>query len=230
MTNTKLYKKFDTKVSSKPFHEMAFAGNVDGIIEYLDTDNFEINECDNSGRNALHWACSGNHIRIVDHLISSDININAKDDVGWTALMVATSVGSVPIVEYLIENGADVTIPDINGYQCIHVSISKHKPQIMQLLINSGADVNACKNEMNVTPISRAVSVMDYNIISQLLKLKVDIDMPDKSGNSLLHIACENEDYKSVKILLEHGALIIKNKESQYPYDFIRNLREKMFK
>lgn len=100
-----------------------YTGNEDkaGVTFYLKENYFpivkdlvdkgaDINEQDNTGRNALHYAVLSGYLPVVEYLIENGANINKLSQKGKTPLIMASEKGFVHIVQYLTDKGAEVNI------------------------------------------------------------------------------------------------------------------------
>ena len=75
---------------------------------------------------------------------------------------------------------------------------------VVQELINRKADVNAISIN-GVSPLLLAAEKRHSRVISMLLQNGADIKFQgDEPGNSALHVACLQNDLKSVKSLIEY--------------------------
>ena len=67
--------------------------------------------------------------------------------------------------------------------------------------------------------------------IRLIIKLKGDINLKDKEGNTALHLAVYNQDVKNAYILLIKGANFeIKNDKGYSPFDLSKIIKNKRIK
>lgn len=87
--------------------------------------------------------------------------------------------------------------------------------------MQNGADVNIMDKRRS-TPLHRAASKGDINIVSLLLTLgtNLDINIADVYKNTALHLACQENNAEVAELLINKGALInLKNQEEKTPLE-----------
>lgn len=84
-------------------------------VEYLLTQNADVNAPTRCGETPLHGAVMGADRAIVERLILSGAEVNARADNGMTSLHRAAWQRSTEIVALLLANGADKQLQDNNG-------------------------------------------------------------------------------------------------------------------
>merc|ERR1711957_636096 len=90
---------------------MMIRGSLDGDLEVLEA-ALAAGACpdakgENSGRPALHCACSEGESACAARLLAAGASLELCDDSGWTALMWAASEGHVKSARELLQAGAD---------------------------------------------------------------------------------------------------------------------------
>ncbi|KAI9340248.1 26S proteasome non-ATPase regulatory subunit 10 [Obelidium mucronatum] len=206
-------------LSAQTIQVAAFNGALDVVKSLVDAQPSAVKSIDEDQRTALHWAASGKHINVVEYLISKGADVNAQDDVSclsnqtqnktnietkakWTPLMIAASVGAGPIADFLIINGADVNLQNENKQTPLFYAASKGWLDLGNIAI--------------------------VRLLLQQANVKLDIE--DKSGNSVLHVAVENGQAEIAVLLVEAGAEIdLENREKQKPLDLAPDRNVKTF-
>lgn len=92
-----------------------------------------INEDDNRGWNALHFAAEKGHKDIVKKLIENGANKDATDNEGWTALHLAAANGHLDIVEKLVEKKANKDAIDNQERTALHFAAANN-PEMVAVL------------------------------------------------------------------------------------------------
>ena len=86
------------------------------------------------------------------------------------------------------------------------IEASAENVDVVQLLINRGAELNATSVD-GWTPLLKAAQKRHHQILAILLKEGANHKHALLgSQNTALHIACENGDFESVKLLVENAA------------------------
>ena len=87
---------------------------------------------------------------------------------------------------------------------------------VLQLL-KKGADVNAVSID-GWSPLLKATAKQYHEILQKLLEQGANVGQKVLANHSALHIACDNGDLDSVKILIKYGATLdIQNRDKETP-------------
>ncbi|KAH7698292.1 Ankyrin repeat, partial [Aphelenchoides avenae] len=118
-----------------------------------------------------------------------------------------------------------------NGQTPLHYACSKNQLAIAKLLVENGADVNA-QDKYGAAPLHRAAGQGHLDVVNFLAhQAGVRIDIPDREGNTPLHLACEDNQDSVAILLVQRGANPKReNKEEKTPLDLTQNaeLRRKL--
>lgn len=187
----------------------------------------------------------------MQYLIDKKSIIDSLDDTESTPLILAASSGRTEVVKLLISNGANVNHTTNLGHSSLQYSCSKGWKevcfipssniyfvfkfkyfQIVEILLENNADINIA-DVRGATPLHRAASKGNYEIVKTLLKYKdkLKIDFRDIYGNTPLHLACEEDRQEEAKLLIEHGAsLEVHNLDKKTPLDLCSHSLLKLVK
>ncbi|EAX89618.1 hypothetical protein TVAG_256980 [Trichomonas vaginalis G3] len=105
----------------------------------------DINEKDDDGETALHFAALNNNREIAELLISHGININEKDNNGQNALHIAALNNSKKTAKLLISHGININEKD-DGKTALHYSALNNSKETAELLISHGININEKDN------------------------------------------------------------------------------------
>ena len=155
------------------------------------------------GWTPLHWAAllPGSDQRLVAALIEAGADVDAMGEDGETPLHLATDAGEASLVALLLEAGADVSACDEYGQSLVHLAICSEVPgeqSALKALVEAGADVDALQAVIDIeapedeiwwTPLHRAVTIGDPDIVSLLLKSGADASVRDSNGRLAWDIA-----------------------------------------
>lgn len=111
--------------------DFASDGKLDRVVETLVSGAVSVDDRDEHGRTALHFACDRGHELIVSALCTRfGANVNVQDHMGYTPLHNAASAGRADIVQFLLDHGADPSICDADGLPASHDSPADIQEQI----------------------------------------------------------------------------------------------------
>lgn len=101
------YNNIDTTLNTEafrlPYLEMVMA-----------EPGFEINQKDQDGWTALHWAAWSGFDALCEVLIKAGADINQAENNGYTPLMLAAMRGNAPTVELLLNDGAQIDVINVD--------------------------------------------------------------------------------------------------------------------
>jgi ankyrin repeat protein len=202
-------------------------GHMQTVKYLLETyKNININNLDMYGYSSLHFASKSNY-EITKILLEYGAHVNIIGHNNFTPLYFAINGKNLEIIKLLIENGANVNILVIDNISPLHISININRKDITEILINNGANINtididhktplyyACSKKNNYSYIQDIIydfsirnDIEKYQIetVEYLLQSGADPSIPDKNGNTVLHIASSKNNHKYVELLLQYGA------------------------
>eukprot|EP00299_Pterocystis_sp_00344_P018333 c9158_g1_i1.p1 GENE.c9158_g1_i1~~c9158_g1_i1.p1 ORF type:complete len:148 (+),score=33.88 c9158_g1_i1:30-473(+) len=102
---------------SEKLHLMAARGDVNGTLQCLDRERYDVNtRHPETGQTPLHWAAGNDQIYLVRLLLKRGANPNAQDPFKVTPLHCAANSGSVEICESLMAAGASMKSEVITAF------------------------------------------------------------------------------------------------------------------
>ncbi|KAK4186822.1 ankyrin repeat-containing domain protein [Podospora australis] len=129
---------------------------------------------------------------------------------GETALHWCAKYGRDTIAKLLLHHGADINALDANRNTALHVAVKCQHEAVVRLLVDSQewkarTDI---PNDKGLTPFQLAILFGLQGVARVLAQAKVDINIKDDQGCSLLHWVMHYTDknqIETVEILLENG-------------------------
>lgn len=164
------------------------------------------------GHTALMEANTAAKVKL---LVTHGAQVNASDEMGQTALMHAVDRGDVEVVVALLQAGADASVADEKGATALMHALQEPPPynpegtskltrwrgEAAQLLLQGKiGDVNL-QNENGETPLMRAVSLGEIELVRSLLDRGAKVNLSDILGNTAAVLAYE-KDQTAIQQLL----------------------------
>ena len=150
-----------------------------------------INEPDETGWTALHFAAENGHLDIVTTLIEKVADINKANNQEMTALHLAAANGHTKTVETLIENKATNDATDNQVCTALHFAAANGHKEIVKKLVENGANKDATNNQ-GWTALHLAAANGHLDIVTTLIENGANKDATDNKGWTALHFAAPN--------------------------------------
>lgn len=186
-------------------HAACLSGEED-VVTALVMAEADLEEPDENGDRAVHYAAGCKQSRILELLLNSGVDIGACNIFGETALHVAIKENSAACALILAKNirASDVNIQDNVGNTVLHSAIQAGMQQEIISLILQLPTVNvAIKNQEGETPLHIAVLKATPWETQQILQISTEIvDEKTKKGFTALHYAALNNGYEIIKTLV----------------------------
>ena len=170
------------KCCAYPVHEAAKYGDVK-LIEFILRTSYNMNNKDDNGFTAWHWACINGRTEtaqlIIEYSKDFGIDLNAKDKHGFTAFHKACYNGRIETAQLIIHNSKDF-----------------------------GIDLNA-KDNFGNTALHKACFNCELETVHMILKNRkefgIDIKAQDNDGRTALDLINhrEGEKFNQIKKMLE---------------------------
>lgn len=174
--------------------------------EQLSLDDFEINQCDNSGRTCLSWAAQRGDAIAINLLLEHNTDPNIKTPTGMAPLHFAVEALTPACIAPLLANGADPLVVDHSLHSTLHIAVSYHDDEAYLLpLIEAGANPNV-RTDYDWMPLINAVSKNRVQAVKCLLDNGADINQTGQYGQSPVQYAVEYNSHACLRVLLDRGA------------------------
>jgi ankyrin repeat protein len=117
-----------------------------------------IDEQNDSGWTALHFACKKRRWRLAHFLLEHFANVNIKDNQGLNPLHFACTADigaphSFDLVQMILDRGANINEQNEKGWTVLHIAANDADLELTRLLLRNGADT-CIFNYQKDTPLS----------------------------------------------------------------------------
>ncbi len=189
-----------------PLH-IAALQNQAGIVEFLLTQQPDIDPKNNSGETPLNIAAKRGYTELLRLLLGHRADVDATDNDGKTPLMVAVAASDRKVTEILLENHSSPNVANAIGDTPLALAVAKGSAEIVKLLLERQADANA-KDKNGSTPLYAAVSSPrnGTEIASLLLANGADANAVSANGETALYRAANRRSKGIVDLLLANHA------------------------
>jgi len=158
---------------------------------------------------------------IIDKFIEKGSNINMVDSNGNSPIMYAIQKNHLSTVDLLINNGGDINIKNKKDETALNIARNMKNKPIINYLYDKGYNVyNTENNEITFEMMKQIMADNNKELLERLIKNnKFNINSKESdTGNTLLHIAVENENIDMVGFIVNNGAdKSIENNDSLTP-------------
>ena len=184
------------------YHIAALYDNVDAMQYLLSLPFFKTGTTDNFGATPQHTAAGKASPELLEHLINAGCDLTVRNKGGWTAFFEATFLGNHEVVRYLLEKGISPNVRTAIGRTPLHEAARLGYEFIVRDLLEAGASYDLADYQ-GKTPLYLAAEQGYTDIIAQLHEKGANPLTPAMQELTPLHIAVMNQQYSSVRYLIE---------------------------
>lgn len=161
-----------------------------------------------NGETALMIAAGAGSSDAVRMLIEHGAGVNEVESrKGQNALHWAASEGHSDVVRLLLEKGANVNAASKGGFTALVFAAMKNDAQSVKSLLAAGADPNySLPDKTRVLSVAAAHRSTAAGLA--LIDGGADPSLPDRAGNTPLHLAAQAGDIELIGMLLAKGAAV----------------------
>jgi ankyrin repeat protein len=183
---------------------------IDLLLEH---DKVNVDDVDENGQTALHWAAYLSNVIAAKKLIDKGADPNIVDQHGRSPLHVAAQEeDSNEIIDLLLASGK-VSVDDVDedGDTALYFAASVSNVITVQKLIKKGANPNIFNKE-SWSPLDVAATkrygcpIIDLLLEAKKVKGMGDVNDRDKEGRTALHYAAASSNEITAEHLIKKGA------------------------
>lgn len=187
------------------------AGHEQEVLRLLTSDkDIEIVKANPIQSSLCHPLCDCENCSVI---IGEKPNVNTPNGNGITALHVASMNGLPKMVNLILALEADLTATDENNWTALHYAAARGHQNVLLLLLHAGVEIN-CQTNDKFTPLHLSCLNGHQGCVKALLyysdhvKVKIDKNLPNKMGDTPLHLAAMWGFVEIIETLLEYGVKI----------------------
>ncbi|XP_078375252.1 uncharacterized protein LOC144658662 isoform X2 [Oculina patagonica] len=217
-----------SKKKSTPLHFAARRGNDEIVKVLLEHPKVHVDDKDNSGKTALHLACSEGHSKVCQLLLKFGADIEAVTADKMTPLHNAILHGHSEVTRMILNRAADAEVDttqkqlvgnkDMQSNTVLHMAAWNNDVKTADLCLYHGFDVNTRKTK-ETTPLHIAATKGNLEMAELLISRGAGVNIKDGDSKTPLHRASQFNQTKLISILVEKGAKVnIHDGEGRSPF------------
>ncbi len=193
--------------------------DTQSLLEEIDKIDPNLKDQDNES--LLHYAVKFNSIEFARLLLMHNANPDVKNNNGDTPLMLSCKMGKENFIKLFIKFNANINEKNNFGETALHMALLNGNIDIIKLLINEKTNLLQL-TESNRSMAHYAVKSGKIAILKYVIeRTNSSVNEVDGLGNTLLHYACQINNFDIVEFLVSLGACLhIKNKQGETPLFF----------
>ncbi len=191
-------------------------GNVDEVneqIAQLHSHGKAIDDLDDLGMTALHWAVITGVCVIVEALLDAGAHVDSLNNGLCSPLLISSITGNADIFVLLVERGADIHLRNLKDRDALFLIVmyahNNRAVQVMvDLLISKGLSLDVCDSS-GTSPLHECATLHLAHSVDMLVAAGANVNLlHERSGLTPLQVLCSrpDPDPETVRALLERGA------------------------
>jgi ankyrin repeat protein len=178
-----------------------YARSLANVVALLDR-GANIDYTNEKGLAPIHLAASIGADDIVAELVKRGAKLDLSNNDLGTPLHCAVIKKSKASVYSLVQGNAPINAQDRDNNTPLILAAQSGRNDIVQILLDGGADVSL-QNNSRVTPLRAAILGKSSALVEKLLNHDVSHIAKERSSQTLLHLAAEQADAATMKVLLD---------------------------
>jgi len=150
-----------------------------------------INQPEQDGTTALHWAAHFADTDLADRLLKAGADAKARNQFGATPLSEAALANSTPIIDKLLQAGADPNAAANDGMTALMIVARSTNVAAAKLLLDHGANVNAKESQKDQTALMWAAAQKQGPMVKLLVSSKADVNARTRIDENIAQVSGE---------------------------------------
>lgn len=197
------------------------------LAEYFESKGLKKDSKDINGNNAFDYAARTGNIEIMKKLYAKGIK-PTNNAMALAAMGTRRSVNGIEVFKYIESLGIKPSATSNTGANALHyLAYRSNQEELINYFLSKGTDVNQQDKEGNTVFMNAAAFNTNLAIMEKLAATVKDFNLANKSGETALALAVNNNTPEIVKYLLEKGANVnaIDAKGNNLAYNLIASYR-----
>lgn len=158
-----------------------------------------------AGNSPLLLAARASRPGAIKPLIEAGARIDWKNSWQYTALHYAAYYQNTENhLRPLLEAGADMNAKDVFGLSPLAIAVDYGRAESARILLDYGANIES-RDYTGYTPSLRCIEWNSHQILRLLLGRQAKYNVRTSRGDTVLHLAANRGDLKTIQILIEAG-------------------------
>ena len=144
-------------------------------------------------------------MNMIEEGLSSNvkkISINALDSEKMVPLAYALKNDDLKMFKLLLKNGADPNVMILNKTSLLTYYVTNMKSRLIVEIIDSGCNINS-QDRLGRTALMMAIQSTNFEAVKTLSKIKIDDELTDFSGKTILDYAKKSRDKRMFDLINE---------------------------
>ena len=173
----------------------------------FESGKIDLNQKNDLGESLLHTCLKKKKFRAANWLLKNNISLTTKDKIGKNGLRVVVESGEAVLMDTIVNNyDININTKDEDGRSLLQDAVISGNDAMASKLLEHNIDVNI-KDKHNRNVVFDAISYGDEKVINSVVSHdKIDLNIVDKEGKTILHDQKVLANDELAKKLLENGA------------------------
>ncbi len=197
------------KIGKYAYVPLNWAINVQSpeLIQFLVEKGANPNYKSPQGQTLIFQPCMLNWHETVKALLENGADANMLDAIQANPLLVSARSGATECVNLLLPKTTDLEAKDLTGMNVLHYAVQSGKLPLLESVANAKVNLNATDLQLRTAlHIATDQNSPNLAIIQLLIETGIDLEAKDNSGNTVLHLASEDNKLELCQILVKAGA------------------------
>uniref|UniRef100_A0A8C4ZEK5 Protein phosphatase 1 regulatory subunit 16A n=1 Tax=Gadus morhua TaxID=8049 RepID=A0A8C4ZEK5_GADMO len=155
------------------------------------------------GLTAMHQCCIDDYTDMVQCLLDAGACVNACDSELWTPLHAAATCGHTGLVQLLVQAGANLLAVNADGNMPYDLCEDEATLELLEVIM---AEKGITQERIDECRGAKETAMLTD--IQALVQSQADLNAPDDSGATVLHIVSANGYLSVAELLLENKAQV----------------------